>query len=58
MSHKKGFKLTYGVFSYTCNNFSSARSLLEFKPQVITVSSNEKRTPNQLDLVFKNPNMD
>ena len=43
MSHKKGFKLTYGVFSYTCNNFSSARSLLEFKPQVITVFSNEKK---------------
>ena len=24
MSHKKGFKPTYGVFSYTCSDFSSA----------------------------------
>ena len=58
MSHKKGFKPTYGVFSYTCSDFSSARSLLEFKPQVITIFGNEKRTPNRLDLVFTKPNTD
>ena len=57
MKYRKG-ELFCAVLNCTSRDYSSARSLLEFKPQVITVSSNEKRTPNQLDLVFNNLNMD
>jgi len=58
MSHKKGFKLTYGVFSYTCNNFSSARSLYKQQRLIVVYTFNLKRIPNQLDTVFTNHNMD
>ena len=54
MSHKKGFKLTYEVFSYTCNNFSSARSLYKQKRLIVVYTFNLKRIPNQLDTVFSN----
>ncbi len=57
MKYRKG-ELFCAVLNCTSRDYSSARSLLEFKPQVITVSSNEKRTPNQLDLVFNNLNTD
>ena len=57
MKYRKG-ELFCAVLNCTSRDYSSARSLLEFKPQVTTVSSNEKRTPNQLDLVFNNLNMD
>ncbi len=54
MSHKKGFKLTYGVISYTCNNFSSARSLYKQQRLIVVYTFNLKRIPNQLDTVFTN----
>ena len=57
MKYRKG-ELFCAVLNCTSRDYSSARSLLEFKPQVVTVFSNEKRTPNQLDLVFNNLNMD
>ena len=58
MSHKKGFKLTYEVFSYTCNNFSSARSLYKQQRLIVVYTFNLKRIPNQLDTVFAQNNMD
>ena len=54
MSHKKGFKLTYGVFSYTCSNLSSARSLYKQQRLIVVYTFNLKRIPNQLDTVFTN----
>ena len=54
MSHKKGFKLTYGVFSYTCSDFSSARSLYKQQRLIVVYTFNLKRIPNQLDTVFTN----
>ena len=57
MKYRKG-ELFCAVLNCTSRDYSSARSLLEFKPQVITVSSNEKRIPNQLDTVFTNHNTD
>ena len=57
MKYRKG-ELFCAVLNCTSRDYSCARSLLEFKPQVITVFSNEKRTPNQLDLVFTKPNTD
>ena len=58
MSHKKGFKLTYGVFSYTCSNLSSARSLYKQQRLIVVYTFNQKRIPNQLDTVFTNHNTD
>ena len=58
MSHKKGFKLTYEVFSYTCNNFSSARSLYKQQRLIVVYTFNLKRIPNQLDTVFAQNNTD
>ena len=43
MSHKKGFKLTYGVFSYTCSNFSFARSLYKQQRLIVVYTFNLKR---------------
>lgn len=40
MSHKKGFKLTYGVFSYTCSNLSSARSLYKQQRLIVICTFN------------------
>ena len=58
MKYKKG-ELFCAVLNCTSRDYSSARSLLEFKPQVVTVFSNEKkRIPNQLDTVFTNQNTD
>ncbi len=58
MKYRKG-ELFCAVLNCTSRDYSSARSLLEFKPQVITVFSNEKkRIPNQLDTVFTNQNTD
>lgn len=54
MSHEKGFKLTYGVFSYTCSNFSFARSLYKQQRLIVVYTFNQKRIPNQLDTVFTN----
>ena len=42
MSHKKGFKLTYGVFSYTCSNFSFARSLYKQQRLIVVYTFNQK----------------
>ena len=58
MSHKKGFKLTCGVFSYTCSNLSSARSLYKQQRLIVIYTFNLKRIPNQLDTVFHQHNMD
>ena len=58
MSHKKGFKLTYGVFSYTCSDFSCARSLYKQQRLIVVYTFNLKRIPNQLDTVFTNHNTD
>ncbi len=58
MKYRKG-ELFCAVLNCTSRDYSSARSLLEFKPQVVTVFSNEKkRIPNQLDTVFTNQNTD
>ncbi len=58
MSHEKGFKLTYRVFSYTCSNFSFARSLYKQQRLIVVYTFNQKRIPNQLDTVFAQNNMD
>jgi len=42
MKYKKG-ELFCAVLNCTSRDYSSARSLLEFKPQVVTVFSNEKK---------------
>ena len=42
MSRKKGFKLTYGVFSYTCSNLSSARSLYKQQRLIVVCAFNQK----------------
>ena len=42
MSYKKGFKLTYGVFSYTCSNLSSARSLYKQQRLIVICTFNQK----------------
>ena len=42
MKYRKG-ELFCAVLNCTSRDYSSARSLLEFKPQVVTVFSNEKK---------------
>ena len=54
MSLKK-VMLFYGVFSYTCSDSSSARSLYELQKVICILL---KKTPNQLDTVFTQNNMD
>ena len=51
MSHKKGFKLTYGVFSYTCSDFSCARSLYK-QQKVISVKEMKRNTVSANETVF------
>ena len=58
MSHMKGIKLDYEVFSYTCSDLSSARSLYKQQRLIVFFTFNLKRIPNQLDTVFANHNTD
>ena len=50
MKYRKG-ELFCAVLNCTSRDYSCARSLLEFKPQVITVFSNEKKE-RQIDLIW------